>query len=47
MGKLSIKDLLNVLLNETISFKYQVTIKVLLKKYKLNREIEFDPVYFN
>ena len=28
-------------------FKYQITVKVLLKKYKPNREIEFAPVYFN
>ena len=34
-------------LNETKSFKYQITVKVLLKKYKLNGEIEFAPVYFN
>ena len=46
-SKLSIKDLLNVLLNETKSFKYQITLKVTLKKYKPNREIEFRPVYFN
>ena len=35
------------LLNETKDFKYQITVKVLLKKYKLNGEIEFAPVYFN
>ena len=35
------------LLNETKCFKYQITVKVLLKKYKLNGEIEFRPVYFN
>ena len=35
------------LLNETKGFKYQITLKVLLKKYKANGEIEFDPVYFN
>ena len=35
------------LLNETKGFKYQITVKVLLKKYKLNGEIEFTPVYFN
>ena len=35
------------LLDETKGSKYQITIKVLLKKYKLNREIEFAPVYFN
>ena len=28
-------------------FKYQITVKSLLKKYKLDREIEFKPVYFN
>ena len=28
-------------------FKYQITVKVLLKKYKPNGEIEFAPVYFN
>ena len=28
-------------------FKYQITLKVMLKKYKPNREIEFRPVYFN
>ena len=37
----------NDLLNETKDYKYQITVKVLLKKYKLNREIEFRPVYFN
>ena len=35
------------LLNETKGFKYQITVKVLFKKCKLNREIEFRPVYFN
>ena len=28
-------------------FKYQITVEVLFKKYKHNREIEFRPVYFN
>ena len=46
-SKSSIKDLFNDLLNETEGFKYQITVKVLLKKYKLNGEIEFAPVYFN
>ena len=32
---------------ETRGFKYQISIKVLLKTYKLDREIEFAPVYFN
>ena len=46
-SKSSIKDLFNDLLNETKGFKYQITVKVLLKKYKSNGEIEFTPVYFN
>ena len=46
-SKLSIKDLFSDYLNEKKSFKYQITVKVLLKKYKLNKEIEFTPVYFN
>ena len=46
-SKSSIKDLLSDILNETKGFKYQITVKVLLKKYKLNGEIEFAPVYFN
>ena len=45
-SKWSIKDLLNNPLNETKGFKHQITVKVLLKKCKLNREIEFAPVYF-
>ena len=45
-SKLSIKNLFSDLLNETKGFKYQITVKVLLKKCKLNREIEFAPVYF-
>ena len=35
------------LLNETKGFKYQINLKVLLKNYKLDREIEFNSVYFN
>ena len=46
-SKSSIKDLLTDLLNETKCFKCQITVKVLLKKYKVNEEIEFAPVYFN
>ena len=46
-SKSSIKDLLNDLLNETKGFKYQITVKVLLIKYKPNEQIEFTPVYFN
>ena len=47
VSKLSIKDLFGDLLNEMRSFKYQITVKVLLKKYELNGEIEFTLVYFN
>ena len=43
----SIKDLFSNLLNETEGFKYQITVKVLLKKYRLNEKIEFAPVCFN
>ena len=46
-SKSSIKDLFSNLLNETKGFEYQITVKILLKKYKLNGEIEFAPVYFN
>ena len=46
-SKSSIKDLFNDLLNETKGFKYQITVKVLLKKYKHKEEMEFTPVYFN
>ena len=46
-SKSNIKDLFSNLLNEIKGFKYQITVKVLLKKYKLNEEIEFAPVYFN
>ena len=46
-SKLSIKDLFHVLLNEAKGFTYQITVKVLLKKYKLNGETEFAPVSFN
>ena len=40
-SKSSIKDLFNDLLNETKGFKYEKTLKFILKKYKLNRETEF------
>ena len=46
-SKSSIKDLFNDLLNETKGFKYQIPVKVLLKKYECNGEIEFATVYFN
>ena len=34
------------LLDETKGFNYEITVKILLKKYK-GTEIEFCPVYFN
>ena len=46
-SKSSFKDLFSDLLNETKGFKYRINVKVLLKKYKLNGEIEFALVYFN
>ena len=46
-SKSSIKDLFSNLLNETKGFKYQITVKVSLKKHKLNGKIEFAPFYFN
>ena len=46
-SKWSINDSFSDLLNETNGFKYQITVKVLLKKYKSNGEIEFAPAYFN
>ena len=45
-SKLNIKDLFNDFSNETKGFKYQITVKVTLKKHK-SIEIEFAPVYFN
>ena len=47
VSKSSIKNLFNDLLNKAKGFNYQITVKVLLKKYKCNKEIEFAPVYFN
>ena len=41
------KNLFNDLLNELKGFKCQITVEVLFKKYKLNGEMEFRPVYFN
>ena len=37
----------NDLFNEIKGFKYQVTLKDVLKKYKPNGEVDFTPVYFN
>ena len=46
-NKSSIKDLFSNLLNKRKGFKYQMMLKVMLKKYKPDGEIEFRPVYFN
>ena len=46
-SKSRIKDLFSNLINEIKGLKYQITVKVLLKKKKLNEGIEFAPVYFN
>ena len=46
-SKLSNKNLFNDIINKLKDFKYQITVEVSLKKYKLNGEIEFRPVYFN
>ena len=46
-SKSSITDLFNDLLNETKGFKYQITVKVLLKNTSSMGEFEFAPVYFN
>ena len=40
-SKWSLKNLFSDLLNETKGFKYQITLKVILRKYKSNGEIEF------
>ena len=45
-GKSSIRNLFSNLLNEIKGFKYQITAKVLFKKYKLDEKIEFRPIYF-
>ena len=41
------EDLFKDLLNEMKGFKYQITLKVLLSKHKINEDIEYAPVYFN
>ena len=46
-SKSSIEDLFKDLLNEMKGFKYQITVKVLLCKHKINEDIEYTPVYFN
>ena len=41
-SKSSTEDLFSDLLNGKKGFKYQITVKFLLKKFKLNGEIEFE-----
>ena len=46
-SKSSTEDLFKDLLNEMKSFKYQITVAVLLNKHKMNGDIEYALVYFN
>ena len=46
-NKLSIKNLFSDLLNETKGLKYQIMLKLLLKKYKPIGETQFRPICFN
>ena len=45
-SKLSTKVLFSDLIDKIKGFKYQIIVKVLLKKCKPNGEIEFAPIYF-
>ena len=47
VSKSSIKDLFKDILNKMKSFKYQITVVVLLSKEKGNEGIEYYSVYFN
>ena len=46
-SKSSIEDLFKDILIEMKGCKYQITVTVLLCKHKMNRDIEYAPVYFN
>ena len=46
-NKLSAQELFGNILNGTKGFKYQITVKVLWRKYKVDGEIELRLVYFN
>ena len=39
--------MVNDFLNETKCFKYQITLKVIFKKWRPNGETEFTPFYFS
>ena len=41
------QDFVKDLLNEIKGFKYQITVKTLLRKHKENGDIEFASVYLN
>ena len=45
--KFGVKNWFSDFLNKTKGIKHQITVKVVLKKYKLNRQIELTPVYLN
>ena len=47
MSKSSFINLFDDILNETRGFKYQITVKVLLKKLDFVKEIGFARLYFN
>ena len=47
VSKSSIEDVFKDLLDEIKSFKYQITVAVLLSKIKTYGSIEYSPVYFN
>ena len=47
VNKSSIEDVFKGLLDEIKSFKYQITVAVLLSKIKTDGSIEYSPVYFN
>ena len=38
---------MNDILDETKDFKYQITLRIKLKKYQTKKEIEFSTIYFN
>ena len=46
-SKSSIKGLFSDLLNDTKGFKYQITLNVMIRKYKPNEETDFRSFYFN
>ena len=45
-SKSSIEDLFKDLLNEMKEFKYQIKVKFLLRKYRINGDKKFAPAYF-